>query len=166
VHGREGGGFPAYRRGKIQAFLSSFRSGRGVGNAIPEAMNWQPLIDQAWEARDRAYAPYSNFKVGAALLAEDGRVFLGCNVENLSYGMTICAERVAIGAAVAAGVTKFQGVAVVADTAVPISPCGACRQVLSEFGVPEAALANSNEHVVFSMDQLLPRASAGILDRH
>jgi len=128
-------------------------------------MDWQPLIDQAWEARERAYAPYSDFKVGAALLSEDGRVFTGCNVENLSYGLTICAERVAIGSAVAAGATKFVGVAVVADTAVPISPCGACRQVMSEFGVPEVALANRKESIVFSMDVLFPRAATGILDR-
>lgn len=128
-------------------------------------MDWQLLIDHAWEVRERAYAPYSNFKVGAALLAEDGRIFTGCNVENLSYGLTICAERVAMGAAVAAGVTKFLGVAVVADTAVPISPCGACRQVLSEFGVPRVALANRQESVEYSMEEIFPRAATGILDR-
>src|SRR6218665_547494 len=124
-------------------------------------MDWQLLIYHAWEVRERAYAPYSNFKVGAALIAEDGRVFTGCNVENLSYGLTICAERVAMGAAVAAGVTRFMGVAVVADTGVPISPCGACRQVLSEFGVPTVVLANREESLVFTMDDLLPRAATG-----
>lgn len=132
---------------------------------MPLGMNWKSLVDEAWAARERAYAPYSNFKVGAALLAEDGRVFRGCNVENLSYGLTICAERVAIGAAVAAGVTKFAGVAVVADTDVPISPCGACRQVLSEFGVPQVTLASRHTSELFSMDQLLPRATTGILNR-
>lgn len=128
-------------------------------------MDWQALIDQAWAVRERAYAPYSNFKVGAALIAEDGRVFTGCNVENLSYGLTICAERVAMGAAVAAGVTRFAGVAVVADTGVPISPCGACRQVLSEFGVPIVVLANRESVETFTMEDLLPRAATGILDR-
>lgn len=128
-------------------------------------MEREALIAEAWKVRERAHAPYSLFKVGAALLAEDGRVFTGCNVENLSYGLTICAERVAIGSAVAAGVTRFVEVAVVADTGEPISPCGACRQVLSEFGVPAVTLANRERSVVFTLDELLPRAATGILDR-
>lgn len=128
-------------------------------------MDWDSLVTAAWETRDKAYAPYSKFQVGAALLAEDGRVFTGCNVENLSYGLTNCAERVAIGAAVAAGVRKFLAVAVVAETAVPISPCGACRQVLAEFGVPRILLANRTERLEFSLEELLPRAASGILDR-
>jgi cytidine deaminase len=123
------------------------------------------LIAVAWEARDKAYAPYSNFQVGAALLASDGRVYPGCNVENISYGLTNCAERVAIGAAVAAGVRSFEKVVVVADTAQPISPCGACRQVLAEFGVKTVILANRTERLEFSLEELLPRASTGILDR-
>ncbi len=128
-------------------------------------MDWDKLIDAAWLAREKAYAPYSNFQVGAALLADDGRVFSGCNVENISYGLTNCAERVAIGAAVAAGVRKFVAVAVVADTSVPISPCGACRQVLAEFGVPLVMLANRTDREEFRLEELLPRASTGILDR-
>jgi len=128
-------------------------------------MDSNDLVEVAWKAREAAYAPYSNFAVGAALLAEDGRVFQGCNVENLSYGLTNCAERVAIGAAVAAGVRKFAAVAVVADTGVPISPCGACRQVLAEFGVPKIILANKGESMEFALEELLPRASSGILDR-
>jgi cytidine deaminase len=128
-------------------------------------MDWDALVKAAWQVRERAYAPYSKFAVGAALLAADGRIFTGCNVENLSYGLTNCAERVAIGAAVAAGVRNFLAVAVVADTAVPISPCGACRQVLAEFGVPRVMLANRSECLEFSLEELLPRASAGILDR-
>ncbi|MFM2198930.1 MAG: hypothetical protein RLZZ505_2362 [Verrucomicrobiota bacterium] len=123
------------------------------------------LISAAWGARDKAYAPYSNFQVGAALLATEGRVFSGCNVENISYGLTNCAERVAIGAAVAAGVRSFEKVVVVADTAQPISPCGACRQVLAEFGVKKVILANRTERLEFSLEELLPRASTGILDR-
>jgi len=128
-------------------------------------MDWNKLVNEAWQAREKAYAPYSNFAVGAALLATDGRVFIGCNVENISYGLTNCAERVAIGAAVAAGVREFLAVAVVADTGVPISPCGACRQVLAEFGVPRVMLANRAEQLEFRLEELLPRASSGILDR-
>ncbi len=123
------------------------------------------LIAAAWDAREMAYAPYSNFHVGAALLAGDGRIFSGCNVENISYGLTNCAERVAIGAAIAAGARSFEKVVVVADTAQPISPCGACRQVLAEFGVKSVILANRTQKVTFSLEELLPRASTGILDR-
>lgn len=128
-------------------------------------MDVDELVASAWQARDMAYAPYSQFFVGAALLAADGRIFVGCNVENISYGLTNCAERVAIGVAIAAGVRKFAAVAVVADTGVPISPCGACRQVLAEFGVPRVILANRTEHLEFRLEELLPRASTGILDR-
>lgn len=128
-------------------------------------MDWDSLVEAAWSARDMAYAPYSRFHVGAALLAADGRIFTGCNVENISYGLTNCAERVAIGAAVAAGVREFLAIAVVADTGVPISPCGACRQVLAEFGVPLVMLANRAMREQFRLEELLPRASTGILDR-
>jgi cytidine deaminase len=128
-------------------------------------MDWDPLMEAAWQVRERAYAPYSNFQVGAAVMAADGRIFVGCNVENVSYGLTNCAERVAIGAAVAAGVREFLGIAVVADTKVPISPCGACRQVLAEFQVERVMLVNRTEHLEFQLESLLPRASAGILDR-
>ncbi|MBC7979578.1 MAG: cytidine deaminase [Armatimonadetes bacterium] len=128
-------------------------------------MNWDRLLQAAWLAREAAYAPYSNFTVGAALLASDGRVFVGCNVENISYGLTNCAERVAIGAAIAAGAREFLGIAVVADTDVPISPCGACRQVLAEFAVPRVQMACRGEMVEFRLDDLLPRASTGILNR-
>lgn len=123
------------------------------------------LIAAAWKVREMAYAPYSNFHVGAALLAGDGRIFPGCNVENISYGLTNCAERVAMGAAIAAGARSFEKVVVVADTAQPISPCGACRQVLAEFGVKTVILVNRTERGEFSLEELLPRASTGILDR-
>lgn len=128
-------------------------------------MNWDAWTAEAWEFRERAYAPYSGFKVGAVVVGAGGEVFGGCNVENLSYGLTNCAERVAVGAAVAAGIREIVAVVVVADTDEPISPCGACRQVLAEFGNPEIRLVNRDRFESFRLDALLPRASTGILDR-
>ena len=124
------------------------------------------LIVAATEARLAAYAPYSNFRVGAAVLAADGRVFPGCNVENLSYGLTICAERNALFYAVASGARDFKALAVVADSVEPVSPCGACRQVMAEFGdflVVSATLSgNTFESSVAS---LLPGGRTGILNQ-
>lgn len=130
-------------------------------------MNFQPLIEQAKAVRQNAYAPYSRFAVGAAVLAKSGRVYCGCNVENLSFGLTICAERNAVFAAVAAGEREFEAIAVVADSREPVTPCGACRQVLAEFG-PDLAVCSANlEGLTFesTIRELLPRAKAGILDR-
>ncbi len=104
------------------------------------------LIQQARLAREHAYAPYSHFKVGAALLTRDGRIFQGCNVENASYGLTNCAERTAFFAAIAAGCRPgdFQRLAVIGDTEKPITPCGACRQVILELGGGELPIVLAN----------------------
>ena len=99
--------------------------------------NLDALARMAIEASERAYAPYSKFKVGAALLAEDGRVFTGCNVENASYGLTNCAERTAVFKAVSEGVTRFKAIAIAGGVGDVAMPCGACRQVLAEFCPPE-----------------------------
>lgn len=91
------------------------------------------LLEVAKNARENAYVPYSHFKVGAAVLTSDGKIITGCNVENASYGLAICAERVAVFNAVSQGNTSFKAIAVIADTEEPVPPCGACRQVLTEF---------------------------------
>ncbi len=99
----------------------------------PDPADVAGLVARAGEARTRAYVPYSRFAVGAALLSADGTVFTGCNVENASYGLTVCAERTALFKAVSEGHREFLALAVVADTPSPASPCGACRQCLVEF---------------------------------
>jgi len=117
------------------------------------------LIAAAVAAKAAAYAPYSNFRVGAAIETDDGRVFVGCNVENASYGLTMCAERVAVGAAVAAGAKKFVRVVVATDVDPPSPPCGACRQVLYEFGTEAAVEAvGPNWNRQWRLSELLPAA--------
>jgi cytidine deaminase len=123
------------------------------------------LIERAKDARERAYAPYSRFAVGAALLTTSNEVFCGCNVENLSYGLTSCAERNAVFAAVQAGQRRFTAVAVVADSKAPVTPCGACRQVLAEFGLDLVVISVNLQGATYqtSIAELLPRAREGIL---
>lgn len=130
-------------------------------------MNDNELITKAIEVAGRAYAIYSNFHVGAVLVGADGRIFAGCNVENISYGLTICAERNAVFSAVASGCREFTKIVVATDTIEPASPCGACRQVLAEFNPDmEVVLANfSGKSIRYKLSELLPRPTAGILGR-
>ena len=100
----------------------------------------QELLNAALSARERAYAPYSKFLVGAAVLAKSGKIYTGCNIENASYGLTVCAERNALFSAVGAGERVFTALCVVGDTEAPISPCGACRQVMTEFMDQDAVI--------------------------
>ena len=128
-------------------------------------MTNKELIDLAIKARENSYSPYSGFRVGAALLADDGRVFCGTNVENASYSLTCCAERTALFSAVASGCTGFAAIAIVGgrDTAPSefCTPCGACRQALSEFspnGALKIVLFNGNEEKEFPLSALLPHS--------
>jgi cytidine deaminase len=117
------------------------------------------LIRSALDARKNAHAPFSHFLVGAALQDENGRIFTGCNVENSTYGLTICAERVAVFKAVSEGARKFTAVAVAADTDVLTPPCGACRQILWEFcGDVELTLVNlEGKNETFRLKDIFPR---------
>lgn len=123
-------------------------------------MEPEELIRQAMQARERAYAPYSGFKVGAVVLGGTGRLYEGCNVENASYGASLCAERVALGQAIAAGEEDIQAVAVVADTEGICSPCGICRQVLIEFGRNiDVVMANMRgDYKIVRSEDLMPCA--------
>jgi len=125
--------------------------------------NIASLIRQARTARKQAYAPYSHFKVGAALLTTSKRVFTGCNVENASYGLCNCAERTALFAAIAAGCKRgqFTHLAVIGNTEEPIAPCGACRQVMLELGGPKLIVIQANlrgQTTVTTAGELLPGA--------
>lgn len=115
------------------------------------------LLAAALAARENAYAPYSKFKVGAAVETADGHIFTGCNVENASYGLTCCAERNAVFAAISSGARSFKALCVVADTEEPVAPCGACRQVLAEFPFEKIILANCKGLTkIMTVAELLP----------
>ena len=115
------------------------------------------LLAAALAARENAYAPYSKFKVGAAVETADGHIFTGCNVENASYGLTCCAERNAVFAAIGRGARSFKALCVVADTEEPVAPCGACRQVLAEFPFEKIILANCKGLTkIMTVAELLP----------
>lgn len=120
----------------------------------------QQLWQCACQARARAYAPFSCFQVGAALLTEEGRIITGCNVESASYGLTMCAERVAVFKMVSEGQRRFTHIAIVVDTATPTPPCGACRQVLWEFGGDAEVILGdlTGEKATYRLRELLPLA--------
>ncbi|WP_226677527.1 cytidine deaminase [Mesobacillus jeotgali] len=122
-------------------------------------MDKKTLVEKAIEARSTAYVPYSKFQVGAAIITSNDNVYLGCNIENASYGLTNCAERTAIFKAVSEGDTEIKAIAVVADTEGPVSPCGACRQVIAEFATDDTKiyLANLNGDVKeTTISEILP----------
>ena len=120
-------------------------------------MTQDELIKIAKDYRENSYSPYSKFKVGAALLTKSGKVYGGTNVENASYGVTNCAERTAIFKAVSEGEREFDAIAIVADSDGPCTPCGACRQVLAEFGVKKIIMTNmKGDTIVMNLDELLP----------
>jgi cytidine deaminase len=127
------------------------------------AEDYEELIQAAAKARERAYVPYSHFRVGAALLCRSGRVYTGCNIENVSYSPTICAERTAIASAIAAGeqVGTFEAIAVVGDDPEPSTPCGVCRQVLAELApgalvVMAASPEKGKGRLSLTVEELLP----------
>ncbi|ELK45296.1 UNVERIFIED_CONTAM: cytidine deaminase [Halobacillus marinus] len=122
-------------------------------------MDHTQLIEEAKKIREHAYVPYSKFPVGAALITEDGSVYTGCNIENAAYPVSCCAERVAIFKAVSEGHSRFQALAVAADTKRPVPPCGSCRQVMSEFFTTDTTIYTTNlggETKTFTMDEILP----------
>ena len=123
-------------------------------------MELTELLKEAEKISKRAYAPYSHFPVGAALLAENGQVYYGVNVENRSFGLTNCAERTALFSALTDGITRFKGIAIFAPAGEkPTSPCGACRQVLSEFVTPDFPVIFGNRednYIITTMGELLP----------
>lgn len=123
-------------------------------------MNYKELIIKALEAREKAYCPYSNFKVGAAVLFEDGRIYTGCNIENASFGGTNCAERTAIFKGVYEGNRTIKALAVVGDVTAYTYPCGICRQVIAEFvedkDTPIIIIKNEDEYLVKTFEEILP----------
>lgn len=124
-------------------------------------MDQKQLIETAKKARELAYVPYSNFKVGAALLTKDGRVFGGCNIENAAYSVVNCAERTALFKAWSEGAADYAAIAVVADSIRPVPPCGACRQVISELCPPEMPVILTNlkgDVQMMTVSELLPGA--------
>jgi len=124
-------------------------------------MDYQKLLEMAKEAREKAYVPYSHFKVGACVITDNGNTYKGCNIENSSYGLTNCAERTALFNAYSNGDRKIKAIAVVADTDGPVSPCGSCRQVMYELGGEDLTVILGNmkgDYVVKKAKDLLPYA--------
>lgn len=124
-------------------------------------MDYKKLIGIALDYRNRAYSPYSNFKVGAAVLFESGKIYGGCNIENVSFGATNCAERTAIFKGISEGETKIKAIAVVGSLEEYTSPCGICRQVIAEFGDEDVKVIiakNEDDYIVKDMKDVLPGA--------
>lgn len=124
-------------------------------------MDYKELILRALKAREFAYAPYSNFKVGAAVITENGEVYSGCNIENASFGATNCAERTAIFKAISEGHRSIKALAVVGDTTTYTYPCGICRQVMAEFADKDTDIIivkNENEYIIKKLKEILPGA--------
>ncbi|AND83872.1 cytidine deaminase [Clostridium tyrobutyricum] len=124
-------------------------------------MDYSNLVSKAFEGRKNAYAPYSNFKVGAAVLTEDGKIYTGCNIENASYGATNCAERTAIFKAISEGHKTIEAIAIVGVINDYTYPCGICRQVISEFASDNTKIIlgkGKNEYIVKTLDEILPGA--------
>ncbi|WP_346916315.1 cytidine deaminase [Clostridium sp.] len=124
-------------------------------------MDIKELVKLAIEAREKAYVPYSKFKVGAAIEMEDGSVFTGCNIENASYGATNCAERTAIFKAVSEGHSIMKKIAIVGDMSTYTAPCGICRQVIAEFAAKDIEIVlikNQDEYIVKTLEEILPGA--------
>lgn len=124
-------------------------------------------LAEAAKAREAAYAPYSRFQVGAALVTSGGGIHRGANVENLSFGLTICAERVAVSTAVTLGAREFELLVLLTDSSEPIAPCGACRQVIAEFapGLQIVSFTTAGARTEYRLSELLPAALRGILAR-
>ena len=129
-------------------------------------MEHSDLIDIASKARALAYAPYSKFAVGAAIITKSGKIFVSCNIENISLGLTICAERCAVAAAIVQGSRDLVAVAIVTDSTKPAAPCGACRQVLAEFNPNMKVFAPTlgGEVQQFELAELLPLPGQGVLE--
>ncbi|MCY6484246.1 cytidine deaminase [Clostridium aestuarii] len=124
-------------------------------------MEYRDLIEEALKFRENAYAPYSNFKVGAAVIMDDNKIYGGCNIENASFGATNCAERSAIFSAVSKGNRNLKAIALVGDTSTYTYPCGICRQVISEFcdeNTDIILVKNANDYVIKKIDEILPGA--------
>ncbi|MCY6371812.1 cytidine deaminase [Clostridium ganghwense] len=124
-------------------------------------MDYTELVKKSLEFREKAYAPYSNFKVGAAVLMDDNKIYGGCNIENASYGATNCAERTAIFNAVSKGNRKLKAIALVGDVSTHTYPCGICRQVISEFSDKDTDIIlvkNENDYLIKKLDEILPGA--------
>lgn len=131
-------------------------------------MNYKQLIEAAQKAKEHSYSPHSKFRVGAAIITQSGKIYTGCNIENSSFSLTICAERTAIFKAVSEGQRKFAAIAIVTDLKDPIPPCGACRQVLMDMAgdIDVIIAGNKGDNIVSKLSKLLPMPFDGSMLNH